>query len=203
MIFFLCISFFIKYIHKVELKTWPLIQSSNESCNTLSHYHQIQDFLKKPSQELKSLFCFRFLLIPRRPGTLNKKEIYFGHPKIYTGNMYLFCFFKKVLTPFCKKGVGPKFVGFLWHFLNLPAKLNIPSIPTYEKRFSPKAFGQTKYGLVLGRLAWTSSKTKILNKTGIWISILNFQVHSKCLFIQKTWKSENNNPGFKPRFNIL
>ena len=127
MIFFLCISFFIKYIHKVELKTWPLIQSSNESCNTLSHYHQIQDFLKKPSQELKSLFCFRFLLIPRRPGTLNKKEIYFGHPKIYTGNMYLFCFFKKVLTPFCKKGVGPKFVGFLWHFLNLPPSLNTQS----------------------------------------------------------------------------
>ena len=31
----------------------------------------------------------------------------------------------------------------------------------------PKPFGQTKYGLVSGRLACTSSKTEILNKIGM------------------------------------
>ena len=38
---------------------------------------------------------------------------------------------------------------------------------TFEKRCSPKPFGQTKNGLVSGRLACTSSKTEILNKIGI------------------------------------
>ena len=38
---------------------------------------------------------------------------------------------------------------------------------TFEKRWSPKPFGQTKNGLVSGRLACTSSKTEILNKIGI------------------------------------
>ena len=37
----------------------------------------------------------------------------------------------------------------------------------FEKRCSPKAFGQTKNELVSGRLACTSSKTEISNKIGI------------------------------------
>jgi hypothetical protein len=37
----------------------------------------------------------------------------------------------------------------------------------FEKRCTPKPFGQTKNGLVSGRLAGTSSKTEILNKIGI------------------------------------
>ena len=37
---------------------------------------------------------------------------------------------------------------------------------TFEKTCSPKPFGQTKNGLVSGRLACTSSKTEILNKVG-------------------------------------
>ena len=81
----------------------------------------------------------------------------------------MFVFFKKALTPFCKKGVGPKFVGFLWHFLNLPAKLYNPS--TYYKHLKKGAhqsqLGTHKKRLVSGRLAYTSSKTEILNKIGI------------------------------------
>ena len=39
-------------------------------------------------------------------------------------------------------------------------KLNIPSTTiTFENRYSEKLFGQTKNGLVSGRLASTSSKT--------------------------------------------
>ena len=37
----------------------------------------------------------------------------------------------------------------------------------FEKKCSPKPFGQTKNGRVSGRLACTSSKTEILNKIGI------------------------------------
>ena len=54
-----------------------------------------------------------------------------------------------------------------------------------------------------GRLACTSSKTKILNKIGIWIWILNFQVNIQFFFHPKNLKSENNNPWIKPWFNIL
>jgi hypothetical protein len=32
---------------------------------------QKEDYLKKPSQELKNYFCFRFLLIPQTPGRVN------------------------------------------------------------------------------------------------------------------------------------
>ena len=44
--------------------------------------------------------------------------------------------------------------------------------PKYYKHLkkgarSPKPFGQTKNGLASGRLAFTSSKTEILNKIGI------------------------------------
>ena len=39
-------------------------------------------------------------------------------------------------------------------------------LQTFEKRCSPKPFGQTKNGMVSGRLARTSSKTEILNKIG-------------------------------------
>jgi hypothetical protein len=46
-------------------------------------------------------------------------------------------------------------------------KLYIPSTINIKKRCSPKPFGQTKNGLVSGRLAYTSSKTEILNKIGI------------------------------------
>ena len=46
------------------------------------------------------------------------------------------------------------------------AKLYIPSTIN-EKRCSPKPFGQTKKGLVFGRLVCTSSETEILNKIGI------------------------------------
>ena len=55
-----------------------------------------------------------------------------------------------------------------------------------KKRCSPKPFAQTKNGLVSGRLACTSSKTELLNKIGVYISILNFQVNLECLLIQKT-----------------
>ena len=40
-------------------------------------------------------------------------------------------------------------------------------VNTLEKRCSPKPFGQTKNGLVSGRLACTSSKTEVLNKIGM------------------------------------
>jgi hypothetical protein len=43
-------------------------------------------------------------------------------------------------------------------------------------------------------LACTSNKNEILNKIGIWILILNFQVNLECFFTQKNLKSENNNP---------
>ena len=46
-------------------------------------------------------------------------------------------------------------------------KLYIPSTINILKRCSPKPFGQTKNGLVSGRLACTSSKTEILNKIGM------------------------------------
>jgi hypothetical protein len=70
-------------------------------------------------------------------------------------------------------------------------------------------FGQTKNGLVSGRLACTSSKTEIFNKKiGIHILILNFQVNLECFFEvlikiffsfrmffhPKNLKSENNSP---------
>ena len=35
------------------------------------------DFLKKPSRELNFLFCFKFIQIPQRPGTLNQKRLVF------------------------------------------------------------------------------------------------------------------------------
>ena len=57
---------------------------------------------------------------------------------------------------------------------------------TYYKH-SPKPFGQTKNGLVSGRLAGTPRKTEIFKKIGIYILILNFQLPNKP-------KSENNNP---------
>ena len=54
-----------------------------------------------------------------------------------------------------------------------PFVISIPKFihPKYykhlKKRCSPKTFRQTKNGLVSGRLAFTSSKTEILNKIGI------------------------------------
>ena len=45
------------------------------------------DFLKKGSRELKKNSCFRFLWIPRRPGTLNKKQVFFWPSK----NLYRQC----------------------------------------------------------------------------------------------------------------
>ena len=51
-------------------------------------------------------------------------------------------------------------------------------------------FGQTKNGLVSGRLAYTSSKTEILNKIGIKILILKLQVNLKCFFTAKIWKEK-------------
>ena len=35
------------------------------------------DFLKKPSREFKNYFCFRFLWISQRPGTLNWERVFF------------------------------------------------------------------------------------------------------------------------------
>ena len=45
------------------------------------------DFLKKPSRELKNYFCFRFLWIPRRPGTLNSERVFFGCLMIWYRNI--------------------------------------------------------------------------------------------------------------------
>ena len=64
------------------------------------------------------------------------------------------------------KTAGPFVSHFFRLFMN-ESKLYIPSSVTFEKRCSPKPFGQTKNGLVSGRLACTSSKTEILNKIGI------------------------------------
>ncbi len=55
-----------------------------------------------------------------------------------------------------------------------------------KRRCSSKPFGQTKNGLVSGRLACTSSKTEILNKKRIYILILSFQVNLACFFTKKT-----------------
>ena len=45
------------------------------------------NFLKKPSRELKNYFCFRFLWISRRPGTLNWERVFFWLSK----NLYSQC----------------------------------------------------------------------------------------------------------------
>ena len=45
------------------------------------------DFQKKPPWELKFFCCFRFLWIPRRPGTLNWKQLVFLPSK----NLYNQC----------------------------------------------------------------------------------------------------------------
>ena len=65
--------------------------------------------------------------------------------------------------------------------------MHIQSTINIWKRCSSKPFGQTKNGLVTGKLACTSSKIEILNKIVI-ILILNFQVNLECFFTQKTWK---------------
>ena len=60
------------------------------------------------------------------------------------------------------------------------------------KKVLTKAIWAEKNGLVSERLACTSGKIKILNKIGIQILILNFQVNYKRFFHPKTLKSENN-----------
>jgi hypothetical protein len=45
-------------------------------------------FLKKPSRELKNYFCFRFLWISWRPGTLNWERVYFGCLKTCTSSAH-------------------------------------------------------------------------------------------------------------------
>ena len=107
-----------------------------------------------------------------------------------------------------KRKVGKKTVVFVWKSRNLLLK-NQPDSnrdtckfftvstklyihPKYykhlKKRCSPKPFGQTKNGLFSGRLACTSSKTKILNKIGIYILILNYTIQCK-----KNWKIGHEN----------
>ena len=58
--------------------------------------------------------------------------------------------------------------GFVFGHVADEGKVIHPKcLQTIGKRCSPKQFGQTKNGLVSGRLACTSSKTEILNKIGI------------------------------------
>jgi hypothetical protein len=52
-------------------------------------------------------------------------------------------------------------------FQKINERLEKTILSAFEKRCSPKPFGQTKIGVVSGRLACTSSKTEILNKIGI------------------------------------
>ena len=59
------------------------------------------------------------------------------------------------------------FTTFSTTFSAFTSKFYIPSTINIWKRCSPKPFGQTKNGLVSGRLACTSSKTEMLNKIGI------------------------------------
>ena len=45
------------------------------------------DFLKKPSQELKNYFCFRFLWISQRPEMLNWERVFFRCLKTCTSSV--------------------------------------------------------------------------------------------------------------------
>ena len=56
------------------------------------------DFLKKPSRELKNYFCFRFLWISRRPGTLYWKRVFFWSSK----NLYKQCDITILFKSCCK-----------------------------------------------------------------------------------------------------
>ena len=62
---------------------------------------------------------------------------------------------------------------------------------TFEKRCSPKPFGLTKNGLISGRLACTSSKTKINRNLDFNPKVSNY---FRMFFCTKNLNSENSNP---------
>ena len=64
-------------------------------------------------------------------------------------------------------------------------KVIYPKYYKHMKKGAHQSHLGRKNGLVSGRLASTSSKTEMLNKIGIYILILNFQVNS---ITQKTWR---------------
>ena len=71
--------------------------------------------------------------------------------------------------------------------------LYVPNTINIWKKVLTKAICAEKNGPVSGRLACTSSMTEILNKIGILILILNFQVNLEYFVTQKKLRSENNN----------